>query len=401
MSVAPQSNPARGIVRDLGHMAYRPAFDVQRQVVEEVIGGAPDTLLLVEHDPVLTLGAGFHPENLLLTPEQYAKKGIEVVPTDRGGDVTFHGLNQLVAYPIFDLSRHGRDLHRWLRDLEEAVIVTLDQFGLKGYRFPPHTGVWVNEKKICAIGIKVQRWVSMHGIALNCNNDLAPFDTIVPCGIEGYGVTSISEELKRDASIDVAKPKPGETLLVSGAAGAVGSAVGQIGKILGCRVIGIAGGPDKCRRLIEDYGFDVAIDYKGKSVAQLAAEIREAAPGGADVIFENVGGDVFDAELLNLAKHARIVLCGLISEYNSPEKIGARNIWSILTQQATLYGYLIMDYAPRFAEGGAVMAEWMAQGRLRIDEDIQTGLENAYDAFMRLFTGANTGKLVLKIADGL
>ncbi|NLR72029.1 NADP-dependent oxidoreductase [Novosphingobium sp. ERN07] len=200
---------------------------------------------------------------------------------------------------------------------------------------------------------------------------------------------------------EVAKPKAGETLLVSGAAGAVGSAVGQIGKIMGCRVIGIAGGETKCRRLIDDYGFDVAIDYKGKSVDQLAAEIRAAAPDGADVVFENVGGDVMDAELMNLAKHARIVLCGLISEYNSPEKIGVRNLWQVLAQQATLYGYLIMDYAPRFAEGGAVMAEWMAQGRLRIDEDVQEGLENAYEAFMRLFTGANTGKLVLKIADGL
>lgn len=200
---------------------------------------------------------------------------------------------------------------------------------------------------------------------------------------------------------DVARPEPGETLLVSGAAGAVGSAVGQIGKIMGCRVIGIAGGEGKCRRLLDDYGFDVAIDYNSKSVDQLAAEIRAAAPDGVNILFENVGGDVFDAELLNLAKRARIVLCGLISEYNSPQKIGARNLWSILAQQATLHGYLIMDYAPRFAEGGAAMAEWMAQGRLRIDEDVQHGLENAYDAFMRLFTGANTGKLVLKIADGL
>jgi len=201
--------------------------------------------------------------------------------------------------------------------------------------------------------------------------------------------------------VDVAKPQPGETLLVSGAAGAVGSAVGQIGKIMGARVIGIAGGPDKCRRLIEDYGFDVAIDYKGKSVDQLAAEIRVAAPGGADVVFENVGGDVMDAELLNLAKHARIVLCGLISEYNSPTRIGIRNLWQVLAQQATIHGYLIMDYVPRFTEGGAVMADWMAQGRLRIDEDVQHGLENAYAIFMRLFSGANTGKLVLKIADGL
>ncbi len=198
--------------------------------------------------------------------------------------------------------------------------------------------------------------------------------------------------------LDVAKPKPGETLLVSGAAGAVGSAVGQIGRILGCRTIGIAGGADKCRRLIDDYGYDVAIDYKGKSVEQLSAEIRAAAPGGADIVFENVGGDVMEAELGNLAKYARIILCGLISEYNSPSKIGVRNLWQVLAQQATIYGYLIMEYAPRFAEGGAQMAQWMAQGRLRTDEDVQHGLDNAYDAFMRLFSGANTGKLVLKIA---
>ena len=198
--------------------------------------------------------------------------------------------------------------------------------------------------------------------------------------------------------LEVAKPQAGEVLLVSGAAGAVGSVVGQIGKIAGCRVIGIAGGTEKCRRLIDDYGFDVAIDYKGKSVNELAAEIRAAAPEGVNIVFENVGGDVMDAELLNLAKHARIVLCGLISEYNSPEKLGIRNLWSVLAQQATIHGFLIMDYAARFGEGGAEMAQWMAEGRLRIDEDVQEGLENAYDAFMRLFTGANTGKLVLKIA---
>lgn len=198
--------------------------------------------------------------------------------------------------------------------------------------------------------------------------------------------------------IEAGQPKAGETLLVSGAAGAVGSAVGQIGKILGCRVIGIAGGPDKCRRLLEDYGFDVAIDYRGKDVATLASEIRTHAPNGADVIFENVGGDVMDAELMNLAMGARIVLCGLISEYNSEQKIGIRNLWQVLVQRAVIKGFLIADYVPRFGEGGAQMATWMAEGRLRIDEDVQNGLENAYPAFMRLFTGANTGKLVLKIA---
>lgn len=196
----------------------------------------------------------------------------------------------------------------------------------------------------------------------------------------------------------VAKPQPGEVLLVSGAAGAVGSVVGQLGKIAGCRVIGIAGGVAKCRRLIDDYGFDAAIDYKGKSGDALAAEIAAAAPAGADIVFENVGGDVMDAELRNLAKRARIVLCGLISEYNAPEKIGVRNLWQVLTQEATIHGFLISAYADRFAEGGARMAQWVAEGKLRMDEDIQDGLENAYPAFMRLFSGANTGKLVLRIA---
>jgi NADPH-dependent curcumin reductase CurA len=198
--------------------------------------------------------------------------------------------------------------------------------------------------------------------------------------------------------LDAAKPRAGEVLLVSGAAGAVGSLVGQIGKILGCRVIGIAGGPDKCRRLVDEFGFDAAIDYKGKSVDGLTAAIAAAAPQGADIVFENVGGTVLDAELMNLAMKARIVLCGLISEYNSPDKHGARNLWQVLVKRATVQGFLIADYVPRFAEGGAQMAKWLGEGKLRMDEDVQQGLENAYPAFMRLFSGANTGKLVLKIA---
>jgi NADPH-dependent curcumin reductase CurA len=198
--------------------------------------------------------------------------------------------------------------------------------------------------------------------------------------------------------LDVLKPQAGEVLLVSGAAGAVGSIVGQLGKIKGCRTIGIAGGPDKCRRLTDDYGFDVAIDYRGKSMDQLAAEIGAAAPGGVNMIFENVGGDVLDAGLMNLANGARILLCGLISEYNSPEKVGARQIWQILVHRATMHGFLVADYVPRFAEAGAQVAQWAAEGKIRIDEDIQEGLENAYPAFMRLFSGANTGKLILRIA---
>lgn len=193
-------------IRDLGRMRYSECFELQRSLLEEVAAGIrPHTLIFVEHDPVLTLGANFHRANLLLPLAEYAERGIEVLPTDRGGDVTFHGPGQLVAYPIFNLRAFGLDLHRWLRDLEEVVIVALAEFGLEGYRFAPHTGVWVNGRKIAAIGIKVRRWVSMHGIALNCDNDLAPFELIVPCGIEGYGVTSLTQELGREVPVGQAK----------------------------------------------------------------------------------------------------------------------------------------------------------------------------------------------------
>ncbi|MEY2926333.1 MAG: hypothetical protein RL367_810 [Pseudomonadota bacterium] len=219
-----------------------------------------------------------------------------------------------------------------------------------------------------------------------------PSPTLYLSGMGAVGLTAYF------GMTDVLKPQAGETLLVSGAAGAVGSVVGQIGKIIGCRVIGIAGGAEKCRRLTQDYGFDVAIDYRGKPAEQLAADIAVAAPGGVNMIFENVGGDVLDAGLMNLADEARILICGLISEYNNDgDKTGARNIWQILVHRATLSGFLISAYVPRFAEGGMQMAQWIAQGKMRVDEDVQIGLENSFAAFTRLFSGANTGKLILKI----
>ncbi|NBC38090.1 zinc-binding dehydrogenase [Novosphingobium sp. FSY-8] len=198
--------------------------------------------------------------------------------------------------------------------------------------------------------------------------------------------------------LEVGQPQAGETVLVTGAAGAVGSMVGQIAKIKGARVIGIAGGADKCRRLVQDYGFDVAIDYKGKTESELSAEIAAAAPDGVHVVFENVGGTVMEAVAHNLAQRARVVLCGLISEYNAGERVGLRNLWQIIVKQATIHGFLIAGYVNRFAEGGAQVAQWIGEGKLRVDEDIQQGIDNAFPAFMRLFSGANTGKLVLQIA---
>ncbi len=199
--------------------------------------------------------------------------------------------------------------------------------------------------------------------------------------------------------LEVCKPIVGDVVLVTGAAGAVGSLVGQLARIKGAsKVIGIAGGPEKCARLTERYGFDVAIDYRGKSVAQLSAEIGSYAPDGVNVIFENVGGDILDAGLNNLAMGARIGLCGLISEYNnSDEKTGARNIWQLIVKRASMTGLLVADYVPRFGEGAMAMAELARAGKLVFDEHIDDGIENALPAFMRLFSGSNDGKMILKI----
>ena len=198
--------------------------------------------------------------------------------------------------------------------------------------------------------------------------------------------------------LDVCEPKEGETVLVTGAAGAVGSIVGQIAKIQGCRVIGIAGGPEKCERLVERYGYDAAIDYRGKDQAALENAIAEVAPDGVDVIFENVGGIILDAGLANIAMKGRVGLCGLISEYNSTQPVGARNLWALIVKRAKIEGLLVADYVDRFSEGAAKMGEWAAAGKLVVDEHIDEGLENAYDAFMRLFAGSNQGKMILKIA---
>lgn len=189
-----------------GRVPYLEAWDRQIALNEAVQAGAPDTLVFVEHPPVLTLGANFHKENLLLSADEYARRNIEIHRTDRGGDVTYHGPNQLVIYPIFDLSRHGRDLHRWLRNLEETMIVTCREFGVPAGRFPPHTGAWVDDRKIAAIGIKVKRWVSLHGIALNCDVDLDVYSLFIPCGIRTHGVTSLTECVGRTVTTTEAEP---------------------------------------------------------------------------------------------------------------------------------------------------------------------------------------------------
>ncbi|MCP3822264.1 NADP-dependent oxidoreductase [Streptomyces sp. A3M-1-3] len=197
--------------------------------------------------------------------------------------------------------------------------------------------------------------------------------------------------------LDIGRPEAGQTVVVSGAAGAVGSVVGQIAKLKGCRVIGIAGGERKCRMLVEEFGFDAAIDYRSDDVKK---SLRELAPDGVDVYFDNVGGDILDAVLTRLARGARIVICGAISQYNSVQPVkGPANYLSLLVNRATMTGMVVFDYADRY--GGAVteLAGWLAEGRLRSLEDVVDGGVDAFhDTLLRLFSGENHGKLVLRIA---
>lgn len=183
----------------LGSIDYTSAWEIQRSLAQRRREGAiPDTLLLLEHvPPVITLGRVSHPKHLLATREQLQHLGIELVETDRGGDITYHGPGQLVGYPVLDLRAHFRDVHLYLRRIEECLIATLRYFGVEAHRKEGLTGVWVGEEKIAAIGIKVSHWITAHGFALNVCPNLQHFDLIVPCGIHDKGVTSLQQLLQR------------------------------------------------------------------------------------------------------------------------------------------------------------------------------------------------------------
>lgn len=181
-------------VRRLGRTRYRECWDLQREVfAQRLADEIPDTLLLTEHDHVYTLGTAAQAAHLLADEESLRDRGVDVVNVDRGGDITYHGPGQLVAYPILDLSFHGKDLDVYLRRLEDIVIAVLGRLGVHASRLPGYTGVWVAGEKICAIGIKASRWVTMHGLALNVSTDLSYFGKIIPCGIFERGVTSIQD----------------------------------------------------------------------------------------------------------------------------------------------------------------------------------------------------------------
>ena len=203
------------IVKDLGHKDYKETWDYQESLFEEIVElkrknraentnlPTPNYFLFVEHPHVYTLGKSGHIENLLIDEAALAKKGASFYKINRGGDITYHGPGQIVGYPIIDLENFFTDIHKYLRLLEEVIIRTLADYGIKGERSEGETGVWLDvgtpfARKICAMGVRASRWVTMHGFALNVNTDLGYFDNIIPCGIRGKAVTSLNVELSKE-----------------------------------------------------------------------------------------------------------------------------------------------------------------------------------------------------------
>ena len=216
-------------VYDLGVLDYKTALNFQEKKLQEIIDikrtnrnegssiETPNYFLFVEHPPVITLGKSGQEKNLLLTKEELERKKIQYFNTNRGGDITFHGHGQIVGYPVIDLENFYTDINRYLRTLEEIVISTLNYFKISSQRSPGETGVWLesnspNSRKICAIGVKTSRWVTMHGFALNVDTDLRYYNYIIPCGIKGKGITSINKEIKKNVSINEVKEKILENL---------------------------------------------------------------------------------------------------------------------------------------------------------------------------------------------
>jgi lipoyl(octanoyl) transferase len=198
------SHESRGlVVRRLGRIQYAEGLEIQASLVaQRQAEQIPDTLLLLEHQPVFTLGRNARPENMLFSAEALRARGFEVFETGRGGDVTYHGPGQVVGYPILDLGPDRRDVHRYVRDLEEVMIRTCADYGVSAGRVAGLTGAWVGDEKIGAIGVRIARWVTSHGFALNVSTDLSPFDLIVPCGIRGRGVTSLERLAGSPVSVD-------------------------------------------------------------------------------------------------------------------------------------------------------------------------------------------------------
>jgi NADPH-dependent curcumin reductase CurA len=246
------------------------------------------------------------------------------------------------------------------------------------------------------VGDAVQGMLGAQQYAISDGKGLAKVDTSAAPLERWVGGLGMPGWTAYFGLLDVGQPKAGETVVVSAASGAVGSIVGQIAKIKGCRAVGIAGGAEKCRYVVDELGFNACIDYKS---GNLAEQLKAACPKGIDVNFENVGGDILDTILMQMNVHGRIALCGLISGYNAtklPE--GPKNLRAVLTQRLTMRGLIVLDWADRVPEAIAQLGAWHSEGKLKIREDVRTGgLEAFTDTLNLLYTGGNNGKLVLKV----
>jgi NADPH-dependent curcumin reductase CurA len=281
---------------------------------------------------------------------------------------------------------------------------------------------WMNEGKsyIAPVGIgEVMRAGGIGRVVASNDPGLSVGDTVVGMtGVQDFAIAKAKEMTKVDPRLaplprflgalgmpgltayfgllDIGQPKAGETVVVSAAAGAVGAVTGQIAKIKGCRAVGLAGGPDKCRYMVDELGYDAAIDYKSEDVR---AALARHCPKGIDIYFDNVGGDILDIALSLLAHKARVIICGAISQYNNREAIqGPRNYLSLLINHALMEGFVVFDYAARYPEGMQALAGWAMSGKLKAREDIVDGLETFPDTLQKLFRGENFGKLVIRVA---
>jgi NADPH-dependent curcumin reductase len=297
--------------------------------------------------------------------------------------------------------------------LVKALYISLD----------PAMRGWMNDVRSYIPPVKigeVMRAGTVGKVVTSMNEGFQPGDYVVGIGgVQDYAISNGQDLHKVDPALsplprylgtlgmpgmtayfgllDITDPKEGETVVVSGAAGAVGSVVGQIAKLKGCRVIGIAGGPEKCQYIIDELGYDAAIDYKNESVR---ARLKELCPKRIDVYFDNVGGEILDHVLGRLNRGARISICGAISQYNATKEIkGPSNYLALLVSRAKMEGFVVFDYAKRYGQAARELAGWIMAGKLKSKEHVIEGIENFPSTFNMLFSGGNFGKLVLKIND--
>lgn len=334
--------------------------------------------------------------------------------------VTTNHQFRLAARPVGNVKRSDFNLiEENLRDPADGEVVIKTQY----ISLDPAMRGWMNESKnsyMPPVAIdEVMRAIGVGQVIASKNAKFGVGEYVSGIlGVQEYAVSNGQGLNKVDAKLaplpiylstlgmpgmtayfgllEVGQLQAGDTVLVSGAAGAVGSVVGQIAKIKGARVVGIAGGADKCAYLVDELGFDAAIDYKSED---LSAALKKHCPDGINVYFDNVGGEMLDAALAQLAHGARVVICGAISQYNNTTAIkGPANYLNLMVKRATMKGVMVSDFYPRAAEAAMVMAGWLMSGKLKSREDIVEGFNSFPETFQMLFTGANNGKLVLKVS---